>query len=133
MDDTGKEGQDDSCSGPTIVLDTIVPCLTDSHVHIGLMVNEEEEGEYNSEDENDDEDDDHDVDDIDHTNLSKEAMCTHSPTRRTRMSDVWSHLKCITKDDLSGVVFWTWSVHTFVSVRSQTTKEILQTDFTIHP
>ena len=44
------------------------------------MVNEEEEGEYNSEDENDDEDDDHDVDDIDHTKLSEEALLTHNPT-----------------------------------------------------
>ncbi len=72
-----------SCSGPTIVLDTSVPFLTvsGSQVHRSFMVDEEEEDEDNySEDENDDEDDDHDVDDIDHTKLSEEALLTHNPT-----------------------------------------------------
>ena len=58
MDATETEGQDVSCSGPTIVLDTSVPLITGSKVHSILMVDEEEEDEDNSEGENDDEGDD---------------------------------------------------------------------------
>ena len=56
---------------------------------------EEVEDELNSEGESGDEDDEDDVHDIDHTKLPKEEVCTHSPTSRTRKSEVWSHLKRI--------------------------------------